>query len=63
MVPYAYSIIYQLLVIGTDDQMSAGYNLEHNLTNMFICTNILHDDYVIYFLGFKLDCFDCSYIP
>ena len=24
---------------------------------------VLHDDYVICFLAFGLECFDCSYIP
>ena len=54
---------YQLSVIRMDASNIGRCNLESNLTNMFVYTKILHDDYVIHFLAFGLECFDCSYIP
>ena len=33
-----------------------------NQISAFIGANVLHDDYVIHFLGFRLEHFDCSYM-
>ena len=43
----------------------SSWNLECNPTNtgMFVCTKILHDDYVIDILALVSECFYCSYIP
>ena len=57
------NVIYQLLDIGMDDQI-----LEDEIQIVIYQThcfapNILRDDYVIHFLVFRLEHFDCSYIP
>ena len=33
------SVIYQLSVIGADASNIGSWNLEHNLTNTFVCAN------------------------
>ena len=58
-----YSIIYQLLDIRTDDQILEGEIQSVIYQTHYFAPNILHDDYVIHFLAFWLECFECSNIP
>ena len=58
-----YSVIYQLLDIGTDDQIPEGEIQSVMYQTHCFAPNILRDDYVIYFLACQLECFDCSNIP
>ena len=51
------SVIYQLLDIGTDDQIPEGEILSVIYQTCYFVPNILHDDYVILFLAFWLECF------
>ena len=57
------SVIYQLLDIGMDDQVPEGEIRSVIYQTRCFVPNILHDDYVIHFLAFQLERFDCSNIP
>ena len=57
------SIIYQLSDIGMDDQILEGEIQSVIYQTHYFAPNILHDDYVIHFLAFRLERFDCSNIP
>ena len=57
------SIIYQLLDIRRDDQIPEGEIQSVIYQTRCFAPNILCDYYVIHFLAFQLECFDCSNIP
>ena len=57
------NVIYHLSDIRMDVSNIGSKNPEGNLTNTFICANILRDDYVIHFLAFQLERFDYSSKP
>ena len=57
-----YSIIYQLSDIRTDDQIQEGEIQSVIYQTRYFAPNILRDDYVIHFLAFQLEHFDCSNI-
>ena len=66
MSSYSYqsvSIIYQLLDIGIDDQIPEGEIWSVIYQTRYFVPNILRNDYVIHFLAFRLERFDCSNIP
>ena len=60
---HAHKIIYQFLDIGTDDQIPEGEIRCVIYQTRCFAPNILRDDYVITFLAFRLERFDCSNIP
>ena len=57
------SVIYQLLDIRTDDQIPEGEIWSVIYQTCCFMPNILLDDYVIHFLAFQLEHFDCTNIP
>ena len=57
------SVIYQLLDIGTDDQIPEGEIWSVIYQTRYFAPNILRDDYVFHFLAVRLECFECSNIP
>ena len=60
---YVCSVIYQLSDIRTDDQILEGEIRSVIYQKHCFAPNILRDDYVIHFLVFRLERFDCSNIP
>ena len=57
------SVIYQLSDIGMDGQILEDKIRSVIYQTCYFAPNILRDDYVIHFLAFRLECFDCSNIP
>ena len=58
-----YSVIYQLFDIKTDDQIPEGEIRCVTYQTRCFTPNILRDEYVIHFLAFQLERFDCINIP
>ena len=56
------SVIYQLSDIRTDDQIPEGEIQSVIYQTSCFAPNILRDDYVIHFLAFRFERFDCSNI-
>ena len=58
-----YNVIYQLSDIRIDYQIPEGEIRSIIYQTRCFAPNILRDDYVIHFLAFWLERFDCSNIP